>query len=327
MKESAIGIDVAKEQLDVVLLRQQPKQKPQHRQFPNSLPGHQQLLAWLSEQAMDGMPVGLEATGIYAEAVAERLSEAHYPVSIVNPLRIKRYGESELLRIKTDKTDAALIARFVLTQAPALWRPPSADQRTLRELVRGLLDVEELARQHANRQLSGVVGAALAPTWQAMQQQFQQHIAHLGERIAAHIGACPRLQRLLELYVSVIGIGEKTGWVCLAELDDLSRFATSRQMVAYLGLAPHLHQSGRSLDGPSPLSKAANHIVRKALYWPTISATQHNPLVQPLYERLVAQGRPKMVAIGAAMRKLVVITYAVVRSDQPFDPAYQRSDG
>jgi transposase len=324
MREYALGIDVAKDKLDVVLWSRQPKVSPRYHKFANTPAGQQQLVAWIGLSSPQSVHVCLEATGTYGEAVAERLYEAGYPVSIVNPLRVKRYGESELSRQKTDKGDAALIARFTLAQEPTLWTPLSTEQRDLRALVRGLLDLEDLARRHQQRASSGGLRAVLAPQWEQMQAQFQQQIQRLQEQIRQYIADSKTLSTLYALYVSISGIGEKTGWVLLAELGDVSRFESGRQVVAYLGLAPHLHQSGRSLHGPSPLDKAGNASLRKALYWPAISAAHHNAKVRPLYERLLAQGRPKLVAIGAAMRKLVLVVYAVVHAGKPFDPAYQR---
>lgn len=328
MKEYAVGIDVAKEKLDVVCWSRLPNVKPRYRKFANTAAGQQELIAWIGPISPQSVHVCLEATGIYGEAaVAERLHEVGYPVSIVNPLRIKRYGESELSRQKTDKGDAALIARFTLAQEPGVWTPPSAEQRDLRALVRGLHDLEAVARQHQQRASSGCIRPILADAWEQMQQQFEQQLQRLREQIRHFIADSKTLSKLLALYLSISGIGEKTGWVLLAELGDMSRFSSGRELVAYLGLAPHLHQSGRSLHGPSPLSKAGNASLRKALYWPAISAAHHNPKVRPLYERLLAQGRPKLVAIGAAMRKLVLVVYAVVHSGTPFDPAYQRPIG
>src|SRR5260370_2524391 len=122
--QSILGIDIAKAKLAPSFQRVGSAAKPIHRRYDNPPAGHEQVVSWLAGQPVGQLHVCLEATGTYGRAVALRLHQADYRVSIVNPLRIKRYGESELLRVKTDKSDAALIAPFCLTQQPAPWPPP-----------------------------------------------------------------------------------------------------------------------------------------------------------------------------------------------------------
>lgn len=153
--DSVLGIDVAKAKADLWLERVTSSAKPIHRCYDNSPAGHQQLLAWLATQAVGQLHVCLEATGSYSDALALCLYQAGYRVSLVNPLRIKCYGESELRRIKTDKSDAALIARFCLTQQPDPWTPLSSERQELRDLVRSLQDVKHMAQQQLARHSSG----------------------------------------------------------------------------------------------------------------------------------------------------------------------------
>ena len=119
-----------------------------------------------------------------------------------------------------------------------------------------------------------------------------------------------------------MSIGPKTAAVLLAELGDLRRFANVRDLVAYVGLCPRLCSSGSSLHGPTPLTKPGNAVVRKALYFPAMNAVRFNPCLAPLYHRLLAHGKPKMVALAAVMRKLLHLAYGVLLSGQPFDPAH-----
>src|SRR5712692_9623947 len=160
--ESVLGIDVAKAKVDTWFQRVNRSEKPTHRLYANTTAGHQQLLTWLATQQVGHLHVCLEATGTYSDALALCLHQADYQVSLVNPLRIKRYGESELLRIKTDKSDAALIARFCLTQHPDPWTPPTPERRSLQDLVRSLQDVQQLHQQQLTRQQSGPHTPAVA---------------------------------------------------------------------------------------------------------------------------------------------------------------------
>jgi len=321
----AIGIDVAKDKLDVVVLSSQPKSKPRHHVFANTPSGHQHLHDWLYEQQAQGLPVCMEATGRYSEAVALFLQEATWTVQVVNPARIKKFGESELLRLKTDKSDAALIARFSLTQHPLPWTPAPREQRQLQDLVRGREDLEGLKQQEDNRLKSAVLHPAVKLAHELVIAALKEQIAQLDQQIAQHIQTHPDLNTTYDVLISIAGIAAKTASVLLAEFGDFSRFESSRQVVAFVGLAPAHCQSGSSLHAPSRMCKTGRADLRKALYFPAISACRHNPVVRAFYERLLAGGKPKMVALIAAMHKLLVIIYGVVRSGQPFDPLYRQA--
>jgi transposase len=126
--QACLGIDIAKRTFDAVLLQDG---RTRHRQFANTVAGFLQLETWLRDQATAPLHAGLEATGIYGEALALFLHQRDVPVSVINPARTHAFAKSELSRTKTDKTDAALIARFVATQQPPLWVPPPGEQRQL----------------------------------------------------------------------------------------------------------------------------------------------------------------------------------------------------
>ena len=323
--QSILGLDIAKAKFDSHLQRVGSAAKPIHRLYDNTSAGHEQLLSWLAGQQVGQLHVCLEATGTYGRAVALRLHQAGYRVSIVNPLRIKRYGESELLRVKTDKSDAALIARFCLTQQPAPWTPPTSEQQQLQDLVRSLQDLQRLQQQQRCRQQSGPQEQAVAAVTSAVLTCLQTQMASLRRQIEAHILAHESLSGPYQLLLSICGIGKRTAALLLGELGDLSRFANVRDLVAFVGLSPHPHRSGSSVQGPSPLSKHGHAAIRHALYYPAMSAARFNPAIKALYQRLLARGKPKMVALVAAMRKLLHQIYGVLRSGQAYDPAHVSS--
>jgi len=322
LPESILGIDIAKTKVDVQLRWVASSQKPTHRIYDNSPAGHERLLAWLATQQVGHLHACLEATGTYGDALALCMHQAGYTVSIVNPLRIKKYGESELSRVKTDQSDAGLIARFCLTQHPDPWTPPPVERRQLQDLVRSLQDLQHLHQQQVNRQQSGPHGEAVAAATTAVLSCLQTQIATVRTHIEQHILAHKTLKSEYELLLSICGIGPTTAAFLLGELGDLSRFSHVRDLVAYVGLCPQLHRSGTSVHEPSPLSKRGHAPVRKALYFPAMSAARFNPAIKAFYQRLLARGKPKMVALAAAMRKLVHVIYGVLRSGQPFDPAH-----
>src|SRR5437660_4094572 len=207
--QSIVGIDIAKAQLDTHFQRVGSADKPIHRLYENTAAGHEQLVSWLASQQVARRHVCLEPTVSYGRAVALRLHQVGYRVSIVNPLRIKRYGESELLRIKSDKSDAALIARFCLTQQPAAWTPPPSEQQQLQDLVRSLQDLQRLHQQQRCRQQSGPQEQAVAAVTTAVLTCLQTQMANLRRQIEAHILAHESLSGPYHLLLSICGIGKR----------------------------------------------------------------------------------------------------------------------
>lgn len=319
-----LGIDVSKNTLDVALL--QVEGKPRHKVFANTPTGHRQLLSWLQEQKA-GQLAGelhacLEATGTWAEAVALALHEAGHLVSLVNPAMIRAFAQSQLKRTKTDKADATLIARFCQMHQPPAWTPPAPAVRELQALVRRLESLEEMRVMEEHRLASGVACAAV-------QASLQEHVAYLQEQIEKtrrqikdHIDQHPRLQNKAKLLESIPGIGEATAALLLAELGDMTQFASARQIAAFAGLVPRIRESGSSVRSRSRLSKVGSSRLRKSLYFPAITALRFNPLIRALGLRLSAAGKSKMLIIGAAMRKLLHLAYGVLKSRRPFDPHF-----
>src|SRR5829696_5860417 len=149
MMTSPLGIDISKRTFDACLIREGGKLR--HRGFPNSADGFAQLSAWLTKYKAEQVHACLEATGAYGEALSTYLYEAGHTVSVINPAAIKAYGESHLSRAKTDKADAALIARFCEERRPPAWQPLPAEVRELQALARRLDSLLEMRGMEANR--------------------------------------------------------------------------------------------------------------------------------------------------------------------------------
>jgi len=313
----SLGIDVSKLKFDVALLRESGKFK--HRVFPNTAAGFVQLSAWLEKQQAGRVHACLEATGAYSNSLATYLHEQGHLVSVINPAQIKSYAESHLSRAKTDKADATLIARFCSERHPPEWRPLPREARDLQALVRRLDSLLEMRQMEENR--LGV--AAAAP----VKESLSQHIAFLDEEIKrtealirSHIDSHPGLRGQRELLITIPGIGETTAAKLLGELMDVKLYESARQLAAFAGLAPRLHESGSSVKKRAKLSKVGAPRLRKALYFPAIVAIKHNPYIKELSARLRRRGKCPMQIIGAAMRKLVHLAYGVLKSGRPFDP-------
>jgi len=318
---NTLGIDISKMTLDVVLLR--PGQDAQAASYANSAAGFKKLTKWLRKRNAGRVHACLEATGLYGDEVALFLHDEGHTVSIVNPARIKAYAASQLQRNKTDRLDAACIADFCRTQQPPAWEPPDPAWRELRALARHLLDLQDMRQQERNRLQAGIPSATVRHTLEAHIAFIQQQIDDLEQHIRDHIDRHPDLKRQRELLDSIPGIGSLTASLLIAEIGDLQRFDHSGQVAAFAGLNPRQRRSGSSVRGQTPLSKTGSATLRRILYFPAISARCHNPVIAPWCDQLAARGKTKMQVIGAAMRKLLVLAYGVLKSGQPFDPDFQ----
>ncbi|MFC1960404.1 IS110 family transposase, partial [Chloroflexota bacterium] len=289
MERTILGIDVSKATIDVALLR--PNQRAQAASYHNTPAGFKKLGKWLTKRQAEQVHVCLEATGTYGDDVALFLHEAGHTVSVVNPVRIKKYAESLLQRNKTDQLDAAIIADFCLKQQPPAWTPPDPAQRELRALTRHLLALKDMRQQERNRLQSGITSETVRETLNAHITFIQHQIDDLEQQIHDHIDQHPDLKQKHELLDGIPGIGPLTAASLLGELPDLSRFDHSGHVVAFAGLNPRQHRSGSSVRGQTRLSKTGNAILRRVLYFPALSAKKHNPLIAPWCAQLLARGK------------------------------------
>lgn len=315
-----LGIDIAKDKFDIALY--QDKELIATGQFNNSPAGFKKLSKWLKNKTADQVWACLEATGRYGDALAKYLHQQGHRVSMVNPARIKKYGESKLQRNKTDKLDAQLIADFCRTQEPRLWTPPAPQKRELQEMTRRLNTLIKEQTRERNRLKSGLESKTVKASIALHLDFLKAQIVQLEAQIQSHIDQSPDLKRQRELLSSIKGIGDKTAAIILGELPDVNNFDHSGQAVAYAGLSPQQHDSGSSVHKRSRLTKTGNKKLKTALYFPALSALQHNPIIKALAWRLEGKGKTSMVIIGAAMRKLLQLAYGVLKSGQPFDPNY-----
>jgi len=315
-----LGIDIAKDKFDIALYK--GKKLVATGQFDNTPAGFKKLSKWLKKKAADQVWACMESTGRYGDALALYLHQQGYPVSMVNPARIKKYAESKLQRNKTDKMDAKTIADFCRTQEPGLWMPPAPEKRKLQEMVRRLSALVKEQTRETNRLKAGIESEVVKESIEANLEFLGAQIAGLEEQIQNHIEQYPDLKRDRELLTSIKGIGDKTAAIILGELPDVDNFDKAGQVVAYAGLSPSQHTSGSSIHKKSKLTKTGNQNIKTALYFPALSAMQHNPIVKALALRLEEKGKEKMVIVGAAMRKLLQLAYGVLKSGQPFDPNY-----
>lgn len=321
MIEKVVGIDVAKASFDVAVpLDTKGKYRTKAR-LANHAAGFAMLGGWLDEHAPRAA-VCMEATGVYHEALATFLVKRGVTVYVANPAQVAAFAKSELSRTKTDHTDAKLIARFAMAQLDVgttlrPWVPPTPAQRKLRALVHRLDDLEDMRQMEHNR--LDVCDPAVRRSIAHVITTFDAQIKALRKAIHDHIDSDPGLKHDARLLDSIPGIGELTAAFLIGCAGDLRRFDNPRKLDAFAGMNPAIRQSGRWV-GHTRLSKLGPALLRAKIYLPTVTATRYNAAVHALYGRLVARGKPHLVALAAAMRKLLHIAWGVIHSGKPFDP-------
>lgn len=314
----AVGIDIAKAHFDAARLGADGKY--QHKKFDNTPEGFARFAEWLAGFGGGAAHVCMEASGAYSLPLAEFLAARGLHVSVVTPARIAAFAKSELSRAKTDKAHAKLIARYALAMRPPAWTPPAPEIRELQALLRRLEHLLEMQRMEQNRQ--NTAEPAVAGSIQAVLATLEKEVKSVRAAVRRHVDATPALKRRAALLESIPGVGAATAAWLLTLLSEHHGFANAKQAAAFAGLAPRLRQSGQ-WAGQTRLAKTGEPLLRKALYMPTLSARLFNPAIRALCERLKASGKSGKAYVCAAMRKIIPIAFAILKSGKPFDPEYK----
>lgn len=320
---TVIGIDVSKNKLDCLWLKDPVDSKVKTKVFDNAAREYDALLAWAQKhtgEALASIHFVMEATGVYHEALAYRLHEAGARVSVVNPAQIRDYAKSLGTRTKTDRKDSMVIARYGASQQPRLWQPEPAEVRQLKALLSRLEAVKQDIQRELNRLEKAEISQASEQVRQSIETvraELEKEKGRLETLIDQHIDQNPSLKQDRELLESIPGVGPVVAQQMVAVVRSRA-FTSAAQCAAFLGLVPVQHESGSSVRGRSHLSKAGNAQVRAKLYMAAVVAIQHNPDIRAQYVRLLRRGKTKMCALGAAMRKLVQICFGVLKHQSPY---------
>ena len=295
-----IGIDISKARLDVWV-------SGKHGQFTNDEEGHEKLVRFLKHSSIK--VIVMEATGGLEVPVAIALSEANYPVAIVNPRQVRDYAKALGRLAKTDKIDAETLALFgdaVKLEAQEL---PSEAQRRLRELIARRRQILTMMTAERNR-LRGVrepqVAASIKEVLEVLRKQLQQ----IDDDSDKELRQSPLWRSKVKLLRSVPGVGPVLAKTLLAELPELGQIS-GKEIAMLAGVAPLNRDSGKFRGRRTTWGGRSS--VRAVLYMAAMCARRFNPVIRTFYERLVDNGRPKRVALVASMRKLLTILNAMVR--------------
>jgi transposase len=310
MDKIIVGIDVSKDRLDVVV-------RPSGEMFAvdRNAAGVEKLAARLRE--LSPHIVALEATGGFETVVAAGLGGAELPVAVVNPVQVRAFAKAIGQRAKTDPIDAGVIAHFA--EATNLEPRPLPDEQTrlLADLVgrrRQIIAMIGAERQREQRLTAPRLRKSIARLIKALEKE----LASLDADIDDTVKGSPAWRAKEELLTSVPGVGPVISRTLVAELPELGQLG-HKQIAALAGLAPFTRQSGK-WRGKSFIG-GGRTAVRAALFMGAMVAKKHNPVLKAFFDRLVAAGKPKMVALIAVARKLLTILNAIVRDKQPWQTA------
>ena len=310
MDSIIVGIDVSKDRLDVVV-------RPSGEVFAveRNAAGLERLVARLKEFSV--RIVAMEATGGFETVAAAALAAAGLPVVVINPVQIRAFGKAMGQRAKNDQIDAALIAHFVEAAKLEPRLLPDAATQLLSDLVarrRQIVEMMAAERQREKRTEVPRLKKSIARLLKALEKE----LAALDTDIKDTVRGSPAWREKEDLLVSVPGIGPIIARTLLAELPELGQLGR-KEIAALAGLAPFTRQSGqwrgRSLIG------GGRPVVRTAAFIGALVGSRHNPILKAFFDRLVAAGKPKMVALIAVARKLLTILNAMLRDRRPWQIA------
>jgi transposase len=305
-----VGIDVSKDRLDVHL-------RPGGEAFAVARDGKglEELVARLL--ACSPTLVAVEATGGFETIVAAALAGAQLPLVVINPAQIRHFAQAVGQRAKTDPIDAAVIARFVEAVKPTPRAMPDQEARLLAELVsrrRQIIEMIVAERQREKRAENVRVRKSLARHIKVLEKELLE----IDNDIDTLVRGSPVWRAKEELLVSFPGVSNTLARTFLAEVPELGTL-NRRQIASLAGLAPFTRQSGR-WKGKSMIG-GGRGALRAGLYMAALSASRYHPQLKLFYQRLLAAGKPKMVALIAVARKVLTTLNAMLRDQKQWQPA------
>lgn len=297
-----VGIDVAKDEFDVAVAS-----TGKGWRFPNTAAGCRSAIARLKEFLV--ALVVLEATGGREWRLVDALEAAGFEVAVVNPIQIRSFARSLGILAKTDRIDARVIARFAEVVRPAVRERPSREVRELAALVSRRWQLQGLRTAERNRMGSAANQTVRSDLRRAI-DGLGRRIDRLDREVEAVIKASPTLRARSALLASAPGVGPQLVAALAAYLPELGTLS-NKQVAALVGVAPFNRDSG-GFSGRRFIQGGRNP-VRQVLYMAALTASRHNPAIREFYDRLVAAGKPKKLALIACARKLLITLNSMLR--------------
>lgn len=312
-----IGIDIGKDYLDIAF---DEKGKLKAIQIDND---QVSILAYLDSAALLDAHFIFEATGPYHLTLAYLLKERCLAFTIVNPTASSAYAKSLMSTAKTDKQDAMILLKFGKERCPNATQLPDNEWQEMRQYISEWQHCKELLNQESNRlQALKAWSGSSAQSIKLTQDRIgliQKQLAQMEEELfKKHNGT---MDKTIEMAATVKGIGRKTATCLLFFTNHLMDFESAAQLAKYIGIAPAVHQSGKT-KGRGKITKQGNPLIRSLLYNCAKSARRYNPACKELYDRLRAKGKPHKACMVAVAHKLIRQVFAVVKKNQIYDPAF-----
>jgi transposase len=304
-----VGIDVSKDRLDVHV-------RPRGESFAVARDGDglTELISRLG--ALAPRLVVVEATGGFEVVVAAAIGGAGLPLAVVNPAQVRYFAQALGKRAKTDKIDAEVIARFAETTHPEPRPLPDEATQLLADLVTRRRQI--IVMMGAERQRATRLPKRLRKSCERVIRMLEKELAELDREIDTTVRGTPAWRDKEDLLASVPGVGPIVARTLIAELPELGQLDRHR-IASLAGVAPFTRQSGR-WRGKSFIG-GGRRAVRAALFLAAMAAVRHNPTIRAFRQRLIAAGKPKMVAMVACMRKLLTMLNAILRDQKPWQNA------
>jgi transposase len=306
---TCVGIDIAKHSFDMAT---EPKAQEHH--FDNETDGIRNACEIL--QQLQPEVIVVEPTGGYETALVRQLHAVGLPVAVVNARRIREFARATGRLAKTDKIDAQNIAHFAATLRPPAQEAPTEQMRTMKALVARRHQLVQMHTAELNRR-EHAVDDAIRKSLATMLTAIEEQIEAIEQQIRALIDTTPEFQRKSEQLQSVPGIGETTAALRVTELPELGRL-NRRQIAALVGVAPINRDSG--IYQGKRFTGGGRRRLRARLFMPALTAIRFNPVLAEFYQRLLANGKAKMTAVVAVMRKLLTILNALIAKNENWNP-------
>jgi transposase len=306
MEQVFVGIDVAKDRLDV-------RVRPSGEAF--AVARDSEGVAGLVERlgALGPQLIVLEATGGFELVVAGALAAAGLPLAVVNPRQIRDFARATGQLAKTDALDAQIIALFAERVRPEPRPLPDAQTRALAELITRRRQIVEMMTAERNRRRLST-SRRLVKSVDRLLTALQKELSDLEQELDETIRGTPAWREAEDLLTSVPGVGDKLARTLIADLPELGRL-DRKQIAALVGVAPINRDSGTMRGKRTTWAGRAK--VRAVLYM----AARHNPILRAFYQRLLAAGKAKKLALTAVMRKLLTMLNAILRDQKPWQSA------
>ena len=311
-KEASInvGIDVGKDQLDVVI------HEPQlHFTVPNDAPGIRRLLNRIARYRPER--VVIEATGRREYDVVVAAAERGLPVIICQPLLVRRYASASGILAKTDRIDAGILASYAAVMQPEVRPLAVGNIRIIKDLIARRRQLIEMSTMEKNR--LDIMPKELGTDIRRHLRHLQSQIEKIDRLVAELVDSIDEWREKRDLLASVPGVGPQVVNTLLADLPELGSL-NNKQIAALVGVAPFNRDSGR-FRGKRRI-RGGRASVRTVLFMAMLSAIQHNPIIRATYRKLLANGKHKKVALTACMRKMICMLNAMLRDQSPWREKY-----